>query len=75
MILLFVRDLLGSPTLPHLVANQSLSHVAVTLGTYTLMTVAPILKTIQLTLLRKQARELSTRIAASYQNVESLKKA
>jgi ABC-type uncharacterized transport system permease subunit len=74
MIMLLVGNVLGAPTLPHLIANQSIAHVAATLGTYALMTIAPILGIIQLTLLRKQARELSTRIAISYENVEASKR-
>jgi hypothetical protein len=61
MILLLFSAVCSIPKLPDLVANQSFSYLLGFFTTYTLMWVAPIWGTIQLTLLRKQAEELSAR--------------
>jgi hypothetical protein len=61
MILLLFSAVCSLPKLPDLVANQSFSYLLGFFTTYTLMWVAPIWGTIQLSLLRKQAQELSAR--------------
>src|SRR5258708_4089249 len=73
MILLLFSAVCTIPKLPDLVANQSFSYLLGFFPTYTLMWVATIWGTIQLTLLRNQAQELSARfqLAVSVSNLPS----